>query len=107
MISFLPRTILGKWSVIMMISSWFLFVVGSVLPWKTGYSGLEIAIQNPLQGVVTVLLLGFGVATVILAMISVIKKKERSILVLLAILSGLYSILAFVGSIANVFFNFG
>ena len=54
-ISFLPKTRLGKWSVIMMISTWVVFVVGSVLPWKPGYSGFEIVIQNPLQGIITVL----------------------------------------------------
>ncbi|GEM_PF-6660079 len=32
-IRFLPKTHLGKWSVIMMISSLVVFVVGSVLPW--------------------------------------------------------------------------
>ena len=104
--SFLPKTRLGKWSVIMMISSWVVFVVGSVLPWKPGYSGFEFVTQNPLQGIITFLMLTIGIATSSMATISVIKNKERSILVFLAILAGLYSILGFVGSIANVFFNY-
>ena len=86
-ISFLPKTCLGRWSVIMMISSWVVFVVGSVLPWKPGYSGFEIVIQNPLQGIITVLMLGVGIATSSTAIISVTKNKERTILVFLAILS--------------------
>lgn len=90
----------------MMISSWIMFAVGSVLPWKSGYSGFESVIQNPLQAVLTVLMLAFGIATFSMALISVIKNKERSILVSLAILAGLYSILGFVGSIANMFFNY-
>ena len=105
-IKFLPKTRLGKWSVIMMISSWVVFVVGSVLPWKPGYSGFEFVIQNPIQGIITVLMLAVGIATSSMAIISVIKNKERSILVFLAMLSGVYSILGFVGSIANVFFNY-
>ncbi|PKM45466.1 MAG: hypothetical protein CVV03_06620 [Firmicutes bacterium HGW-Firmicutes-8] len=88
----------------MMILNCALFVVGSVLPWKPSYSGFEIVIQNPLQAVITILMLAVGIATFSMALISVIKNKERSILAFLAILLGLYSILGFFGSIASVFF---
>ena len=104
-ITFLPKTSKGKWSVIMMVSSWILFVVGSVLPWKPGYSGFDFVIQNPLQAIISILLLAVGIATFCMALISVIKNKERSILVFLAILLGLYNILGFFGSIVNVFFS--
>jgi len=89
----------------MMVSGWILFVLGSVLPWKPDYSGFEIIIQNPLQTIITVLILAAGSITVIAGLMSVIKHKERSILVFLAILSGLYSILGFFGSIATIFFS--
>ena len=104
-ISFLPKSRLGKWAVIMMILNCALFVVGSVLPWKPGYSGFEIVIQNPLQAIITILMLAVGIATFSMALISVIKNKERSILAFLAILLGLYSILGFFGSIASVFIS--
>ncbi len=104
-ITFLPKTDLGKWSVAMMIASWVLFIVGSVLPSKTGYSGFEIIIQNPLQSIITILLLTLGIVALIMALISVIKKQERSILVFLAILLGLQSILSFFGIVANLFFS--
>jgi hypothetical protein len=102
-ISILAKTYMGKLSIIMMISSWVVFVVGSVLPWKPGYSGFEFVIHNPIQAILTVLMLVMGIATLSMALVSIIKNKERSILVFLAILAGLYSILGFVGSIANVF----
>ena len=105
-ISILAKTRMGKQSIILMISSWVVFIVGSVLPWKPGYSGFEFVIHNPLQAILTVLMLSFGIATFSMALISVIKNRERSILVFLAILAGLYSILGFVGSIANMFFNY-
>jgi hypothetical protein len=98
------KTPMGKKSIIMMILGFVLFVVGSVLPWKPGYSGFEIVIHNPIQGIITLLMLIIGVITLSMALISVIKNKERSILVFLAIFAGLYGILGFVGSIVNVFF---
>lgn len=104
-ITFLSRTTLGKWSVIMMISSWILFVVGSVLPWKPGYSGFEFVIHNPLQAIITIMIFAASVATSIMGLISVMKNKEHSILVFLAILSGLYNILGFFGVIANMFLD--
>jgi hypothetical protein len=105
-ISIFAKTQMGKWSIIMMITSWVVFVVGSVLPWKPGYSGFEFVINNPLQAILTVLMLAFGIATFSMALISIIKNKERSILAFLAIFAGVYSILGFVGSIANMFFNY-
>lgn len=103
----LPKTKQGKWSVILMISNWVLFVLGSLLPWKNGYSGFEIVIQNPLQGILTFFILIIGIATSVTALIAVVRDKERSWLVFLAILAGLYSILGFVGSVVNVFFTIG
>lgn len=106
-IALLPQTKSGQWSVNLMISSWVLFLVGSFLSWKPGYSGFEIVIQNPLQATITVLMLFIGIATAGLALFSIFRDKERSLLVFVAIPAGLYSILGFLGSIVNVFFNLG
>jgi hypothetical protein len=46
-----------------------------------------------------------GIAASSLALISVMMNKERSLLVFLAILVGLYSIFGFAGSAVNVFLN--
>lgn len=105
-ISIRPKTRIGKRSVIMMLLILVLFITGSVLPWKPGYLGFKIITQNPLQGIITLLMFFIGVATLSMAATSVIKYKERSLLVFLAILVGLYSIIGFFGSVANVFFNF-
>jgi len=101
----LPKTKLGKYSLIMMVLSWMLFIVGSLLPWKPDYSGFEIITQNPLQTIITVFIFLVGIITVITGLLSVIKHNERSILVFLAILSGLYSMFGFFGSIATVFLS--
>jgi len=103
-IYFLTKTPSGKWAVIMMILNIIVFVGGSILPWNEGYSGIDILIQNPLQGIITILMLVIGIATISAALFSIIKNKERSIWVFLAIALGLYSVLGFFGSIATVFF---
>ena len=93
-ITFLPKTRLGKWSVILNIVSFVLFVVVSLFPLEfKSYSGFEIFIQNPLLTIITIMLFVVSIATSIMGLISVIKNKERSILVFLAIPSGLFNTL--------------
>jgi hypothetical protein len=105
-IIFLPKTCLGKWSVILTIVSFILFVVGSVFPVEVkSYSGFGIFTQNPLLTIITILLFVVSIATSIMGLISVIKNKERSILVFFAILSVFFYILSFFGSIVYVFFK--
>lgn len=97
---------MGKWSVILMISNYVLFIIGSVLPWKSGYSGFEFIVHNPLQAFIMVLILAVGIAGASMGIISFKKNKELSILVILAIISGFYNLLGFLGSILNLFFNY-
>ena len=104
-ITLLPKTRLGIWSLVLTAVSWLLFVAGSLLPSKAGYSGLEILTQNPLQAIATVLILVAGITAPILALIAVIKKQERSILVFLVIPTIFTNLLMGVGVIMNVFFG--
>jgi hypothetical protein len=104
-ITFLPRTHLGKWSVILAIVSFILIVVGSVFPMEYGITGFKMFIQNPLLTIITILLSFVSIATSIMGLISVIKNKERSILVFLAIPSVLFSILGFFVPLVYVFFS--
>ena len=104
-ITFLPKTLLGKWSVILTIVNFVLFVVGSLVPMEYGITGLEMFIQNPILTIITILLFFFSIATSITGLISVIKNKERSILVFLAIPSVLFSILVFFVPLVYVFFS--
>jgi hypothetical protein len=101
----LTKSKFGKWSVIMVIINLILFVAGSLLPYKDGYTGIGIFIQNPLQAIITVLMLGVGITALAMALISIFKNKERSVLVFLAVILGLYNILGFFGTVINVFFN--
>ncbi len=105
--TFLPKTKLGKWAVSLMLAGWVFFIVGSVLPWQPGYSGMEFFVQNPLQGIISLLLLAAGIGSFLTAINSVTRDKERSLLVFLAILAAIYSIPSFVGSLLNLFFYQG
>jgi len=104
-ITILPKTKLGIQSVWLMIAGFLLFIIGSVIPSKAGYSGLENIYQNPIQTVITVLILALGIAAPIIALIAVIKKKERSILVFIIIPTLLTGLLSVVGVILTVFFS--
>ena len=69
----------------MTVVNFVLFVVASVLPSEPGYAGIEAIVRNPLQTVATVVILVIGILAPILALIAVIKKRERSVLVFLVI----------------------
>lgn len=104
-ISFLPKTRQGKLAVILMFSSFILFVIGSVLPYREGYAGFEMIKHNPLQVVLTFLIFAVGITSFAEGLIAVIKHKERSILVFLTLLSGPYNIVSFIGVIIGLFAN--
>jgi hypothetical protein len=106
-ITLLPKTKLGIWSILLSITNLILFVIGSVLPSQTGFTGLEIIIHNPVQTMITILILVLGFISPILALIAVIKKQERSIIVFLVIPTLLTNLLSAVGMILNVFFGVG
>jgi len=98
-----PKGRLGLSSVIIMVCNLVLFLVGSLIPWKPSYSGFEIVTHNPLQAIITILMLVAGITTAIIGISSVIKEKERAVLVYLAILFGIYNIIGFFGVVANLF----
>jgi len=104
-ITFLPKTKLGIWSVLLSIANLILFIIGSVLPSKAGFSGMDIVIHNPVQTMITILILVIGIISPILALIAVIKKQERSIIVFLIIPTLLANLLSVVGMILNIFFS--
>ena len=103
-ITILPKTKPGLWSILLSIAAFILFVVGSALPSRAGYSGLENIYHNPVHTIITVLILALGIVAPILALIAVIKKKERAILVFLVIPTLLTNLFTTVGVILNVFF---
>ena len=94
---------MGWWSMILMVVNFVLFVVASVLPSELGYAGFEAIVRNPLQAVATVVVLVVGILAPILALVAVIKKRERSVLVFLVIPSVLPNLISPVGVVLNLF----
>jgi len=104
-ITILPKTQLGLWAIIMMVVSFVLLIVGLMLPYRIGYIGTDIIVQNPFQAVITVLVLAIGITGFIMALISIIKKQERSIPVFLAILLGIIYIVSLIVIMIYLFFS--
>jgi hypothetical protein len=86
-INLLPKTSLGRWSLGLAIASIVVFVVAAGLlndRWGLDENGDLI---NPVLTVVlTIIIVAPSVATLVTGFISVIKRKERSVLVFLGML---------------------
>jgi len=90
-IHFKPKTTLGKWSVGLAAAFILIFVLSVVL---TGSGGVEPGPVGPMVGVT----LGIsGIAALVTGLISTIKSKERSILVFLAVVVGLFVLIFILG----------
>ena len=86
-ISVLPKTSLGKWSVGLAIAFIVLFVVAAgPLRDQWGLNENEELVNLVLTVVLTIILVGIAVATLVTGFIGAIKHKERSILVFLGML---------------------
>ncbi|MGB8707594.1 MAG: hypothetical protein WCD72_06590 [Dehalococcoidia bacterium] len=97
-INVLPKTSWGKWSV-GLIAAFILFFALFLILVASGQRGGETFFSN-LWLTVPMLLAGTcGVAAFVTGLISVIKSKERSILVYLAILIGLYILVFCLGEV--------
>ena len=92
-ISILPKTSLGRWSVGLGAAFILVFVLSGVL---TALGGVSVgpAPVGPIAGVA----LGVsGIAALVTGLISIIKSKERSILVFVAVVAGLFCLFFFLG----------
>lgn len=96
---FIPKTKLGKWSVVLIILMPLLFFIGS-LPVNTLYDSvtagrtiLEDIAKRPLVALPMLLGMAFGIFAFVLGISSIIKKKERSFLVYVSTLIGFLLIL--------------
>jgi predicted Abi (CAAX) family protease len=92
-ITVLPKTSLGRWSV-GLIAVFILFLVLFVILVASGQRGDEAFFSNLLLTVPVLLAGTCGVAAFVTGLVGVIKSKERSILVYLAIFIG-FDILVF------------
>jgi len=86
-ITLLPKTSLGRWSLGLAIASIVVFVVAAG-PFREqwGLNENEELVNPVLTVVLTIILVGIAVATLVTGFISAIKHKERSILVFLGML---------------------
>jgi hypothetical protein len=86
-IDVLPKTSLGKWSV-GLIAAFILFLVVFVILVLSGQRGDDTFLSNLWLAVPVLLAGSCGIAAFVTGLIGVIKSKERSILVFLAIFIG-------------------
>jgi hypothetical protein len=85
-ISILPKASLGRWSVGLAAAFILFFVLSQVI------LGPGPAYNMPLAYTLTIVVAGIGVAAFVTGLISIIKSKERSILVFLTTAIGFYSL---------------
>jgi hypothetical protein len=97
-ITFLPRSALGRWAITLIAANLVIYSAGAVLPYKTGFTGFEAILQNPLQTIISFIALSAGLAAGICALIAVSKKQERSILVFLTLPALVMNGVALIGS---------
>ena len=97
-ITVLPKTSWGKWSVGLVLA-FILFFALFVILVASGQRGGETFFSNLLLTVPMFLAGTCGVAAFVTGLIGIIKSKERSILVYLAILIGLYILVFGLGEV--------
>ncbi len=95
--AFLPTTTLGKWSISLAISLFFLFILSlaiTILGHQTGgetfFDNLYISVPMFLAGI-------SGIAALITGIICILRYKERSVLVFMAALIGLFVLFLVLG----------
>jgi hypothetical protein len=86
-ISILPKSLLGWWSVGLCVASILFFALFVVI------LGPGPDYNMPLAYTLTVVLTGISVAAFVIGLLSIMKRKERSILVFVAMAIGLYSLI--------------
>lgn len=92
-ISILPKTSLGRWSVGLAAAFILLSILFAVL---TGLGGVGPGPVAPI--VIATVIFGIsGIAAFVTGLISIVKSKERSILVFLAAVVGLFCLVFFLG----------
>ena len=86
-ISILPKTSLGKWSIGLAAAFILINILSVVL---TGLGGVG---PGPVGPIIGVAFATSGIAALVTGLISIIKSKERSILVILAVAVGAFVVI--------------
>ena len=90
---------MGRWAISLIAANLIIYSAGAVLPYKTGFTGIEAILQNPLQTIISIIAISAGLAAGICALIAVIRRQERSILVFLTLPALVMNGIALIGSI--------
>jgi len=93
----LPKTTLGRWSVGLAVAWILFFIISEVL---VGFEVLGAESNHALALTLTVIVTAIGGATFVTGLISIIKSKERSVLVFLTTAIGLYGLIGLVSLFA-------
>jgi cytochrome bd-type quinol oxidase subunit 2 len=97
-VHFKPTTDLGKWSARLIVTFAVLLGVFRILV-ASGQRGGDTFFSNPILTIPMLLAATSGIAAFITGLISVAKRRERSIAVYLAIIFGLFVILFALGEV--------
>jgi cytochrome bd-type quinol oxidase subunit 2 len=97
-VHFKPRTKLGKWSAWLIVAFAILLGVFYILV-ASGQRGGDTFFSNPILTVPMLLAATSAIAAFIIGLISVVKRKERSVAVVLAIVVGLFVIIFVLGEV--------
>lgn len=103
----MPKTKLGKWSVVLIILTPVLFFLGSLflkLFYESVSSGstiLEDIVKRPVLAIPMLLGMGSGVSAFFTGLIAIIKDKERAVVVFVSTVLGLLVILFLIGEFTS------
>jgi len=96
-ITILPKTYLGRWSTGVAIFWILFFILSQVL---ADFINVSPRLDRALDITLAIILAGFGANIFVMGLISVIKSKERAVLVFVAMAFGLF---ALISSIVSLF----
>ena len=98
-VQFLPKTTTGKWSVGLIIAFFLLVTLGNFIVKIQGPRADQTFLSNPALSI-SMLSAGIsGIASFFAGILSIIRNKERSILVFLSILIGFFILIFILGEI--------
>jgi len=89
-ISILPKTSLGRWSVGLTIAFILFYILAEVL---YGFEVLGPELNPALGNALTIVATGISGAAFVTGLVSMIKRKERSVFVFVTTAIGLYSLI--------------
>jgi len=95
-ISILPKSLLGWWSIGLVVANILFFVLSQVI------LGPGPDYNMPLAYTLTIVLAGIAGAAFVTGLVSIIKRKERSIIVFFTTFIGLYSLIGGIVSLLGL-----